>query len=260
MDQFYVRLPSNSSKDYYPKNKTSSYTTKLPDEIQLSGSWEVGLKEIQYPISWINVEQHLGIFSVNTLKVANIRDTSKRLFQLQLPAGYYSSATKLAEKFTETCHASFHPFSDLGASIQLSYDIVTGKFTITILRGLELTFNKEFARMLGFAKKKITFSQMSSNVCDIQRGIYSLYIYCDVCKENIVGDSKVPLLEIVPIRGEHGDNISERYNFPTYIPLQRNNFSDVKIDIMDDTGKKIPFQSGKAIITLHFRKRGLHLQ
>ena len=32
-----------------------------------------------------------------------------------------------------------------------------------------------------------------------------MYVYCDVCKENIVGDTKVPLLQIVPIRGDHGD-------------------------------------------------------
>ena len=71
MDQSYIRLPSNSSMNIYPDNRTHSYVTKLPDEIHLTGRWEIGLNEIQ-----------------------------------KLPVGYYSSQSKLAEKITETCLVS----------------------------------------------------------------------------------------------------------------------------------------------------------
>ena len=125
--------------------------------------------------------------------------------------------------------------------------------------GAEITFHKELAKMMGM-KRRIQFSHMSRGMCDIHRGIYSLYVYCDICKENIIGDSKVPLLQIVPIKGEHGDYICERYDFPTYIPLQRNNISDIKINILDDTGRHIPFRASKLMVTLSFRQKGLHLQ
>ena len=43
MDQFYIRLPSNSSMNIYPENITFSYITKLPDEIHLTmGDWTEG--------------------------------------------------------------------------------------------------------------------------------------------------------------------------------------------------------------------------
>ena len=42
----YVTLPSNSSPDYYPENKISDYIVHLPKELQLPGSWEVGLNLI----------------------------------------------------------------------------------------------------------------------------------------------------------------------------------------------------------------------
>ena len=48
--------------------------------------------------------------------------------------------------------------------------------------------------MTGF-RRNIAFSQRSRGVCGIQRGVYSMYVYCDVCKENIVGYTKVPLLQ-----------------------------------------------------------------
>ena len=64
----------------------------------------------------------------------------------------------------------------------------------------------------------------------------------------------------MPIRGDHGDYVCERYEIPIYAPVQRNHISDIKIYITDDTGRRISFQSGKTIVTLHLRKQGLHIQ
>ena len=257
MDQLYIRLPSNSSHDYYPDNTTSSFTTKLPDELNLIGRWEVGLKEIQYPISWYNIEESIGNFTINTRNIGNIENEHKTIYNMQLPAGYYSSLTKLAEKITEKC--TWNLPQQLRRYLVMTFDVITGKFTTRLMFGAEITFHKELAKMMGM-KRRIQISHMSRGICDIHRGIYSLYVYCDICKENIIGDSKVPLLQIIPIKGEHGDYICERYNFPTYIPLQRNNISDIKINIMDDTGRHIPFRASKLMVTLSSRKKGLHLQ
>ena len=48
--EFYVTLPSNSSIQYFPDNKTSNFVTKLSRTLQLDGEWEVGLAEIDYHI------------------------------------------------------------------------------------------------------------------------------------------------------------------------------------------------------------------
>ena len=54
-DHFYMTLPSSSSKDHYPRNSPSRFTTKLNKPIQLAGEWSMGLAEIAYPQSWYNV-------------------------------------------------------------------------------------------------------------------------------------------------------------------------------------------------------------
>ena len=51
---FYLTLPSNSSMKYYD-NTLTQYRTKLIRSVNLSGSWEVGLAEIQYPHIWYNI-------------------------------------------------------------------------------------------------------------------------------------------------------------------------------------------------------------
>ena len=49
---FYVTLPSDSSVQYFPDNKTSNFVTKLSRTLQLDGEWEVGLAEIDYLHTW----------------------------------------------------------------------------------------------------------------------------------------------------------------------------------------------------------------
>ena len=55
--EFCVTLPSNSSTQYFPDNKTSNFVTKLSRTLQLDGEWEVGLAEIDYPHTWYNIRE-----------------------------------------------------------------------------------------------------------------------------------------------------------------------------------------------------------
>ena len=55
--EFYVTLPSNSSMEYFPDNKTSNFVTKLSRTLQLDGDWEVGLAEIDCRHTWYNIRE-----------------------------------------------------------------------------------------------------------------------------------------------------------------------------------------------------------
>ena len=48
MNSFKVYLPSNASKDRFPKNSSSDFHTELRHPIHLDGKWEVGLESICY--------------------------------------------------------------------------------------------------------------------------------------------------------------------------------------------------------------------
>src|SRR6218665_1097124 len=79
------------------------------------------------------------------------------------------------------------------------------------------------------------------------------YVYCDVLEHVSVGDTKAPFLRIVQVSGECGDRVQAIYDKPIYVPLQKNNFDSIEIDIRNDAGKPISFEYGKLIVTLHFR-------
>ena len=51
----------------------------------------------------------------------------------------------------------------------------------------------------------------ANNVCDVNRGFSSMYVYCDVLENVLVGDTKTPLLPIVQVAGKGNDTIHARY-------------------------------------------------
>ena len=55
-DEFYLTLPSDSSKAYFDKQDASHYFTKLHGGVRLDpGEWMVGLAEITYPATYDNI-------------------------------------------------------------------------------------------------------------------------------------------------------------------------------------------------------------
>lgn len=55
MDSFYLYLPSNV-RTPSNENKVSNYVTYFKDAVDLTGHWEVGLREIHYPMNWLSVD------------------------------------------------------------------------------------------------------------------------------------------------------------------------------------------------------------
>ena len=98
-------------------------------------------------------------------------------------------------------------------------------------------------------------SYTATNVCDMQRGFYALYVYCDVAEHVVVGHSKAPLLRAVNVAGKEGLTISKIYQTIQYVPVQKKQFESIEIDIRDDAGRKVPFERGSVIVTLHFRMK-----
>jgi len=74
-----------------------------------------------------------------------------------------------------------------------------------------------------------------------------MYIYCDLLEHVVVGNTKAPLHRIVNKPMRMYSIVHKIFNPVLYVPLQKNNFGTVDINIMDDTGKPILFRSGKKL-------------
>ena len=147
-------------------------------------------------------------------------------------------------------------FGDQEPKVVFVYHAVSQKATIQVLENCQLELSPTLQRMLGM--QEVYLSQGSHrgvHVVDVNQGFYSLYVYCNLIEPWLVGDSRAPLLRIVPIEGHSGQMITKTYQHIHYLPLLQKHFRTIEIDIKKDTGERVPFELGKLVVTLHFRKQ-----
>lgn len=239
-DQVYVTLPSNSSFDYFPNNTLTSFTTKLATPLNLRGEWEVALVDILYPHSWLNVnhENNRYNFTVGEQIIGPGR----------LPEGQYSDAESICIALNESFPGS------LKNNAQFNVNPLTYKVEAHIKTDTEVDLCAGLSQLLGFSKKNLTENTQASFLPDINGGLFALYVYTDIIENQRVGDVSAPLLRIVPTNPKKaGQVISHSYQMPHYMPVKTNYIDTMRIDIRSDFGEKVPFQSGKVVVKLHFR-------
>ena len=92
---FYLTLPSNASMKMYPDNTLAHYITDLPQRIDLTGEWECGLAEIQYPHTWYNVTEEDVWFFLGEKNPTGLTPSTK------LASGYYKGPVTLMNRINE---------------------------------------------------------------------------------------------------------------------------------------------------------------
>ena len=253
MSDFYLTLPSNNSMEYYPENTLAQFTSRLPNAINLSGDWEVGLVEIQYPHNWFNVptlKRHRTFTVRSTATADENGPLVRRSFYIR--AGYYPHIydllTEIQEKTNET-------LSDVNNSIRLNYDGITRKISVTFSRPCSLSLPMHIRKIIGLTRGSWDATNSNGGEVSDLDPVDSLFVYCDVLEHRVVGDSQVPLLRIVPVGGRNGELVTRIYENVHYVRLQRKTFQTIEINIRDRAGINVPFEAGTLNVTLHFRQR-----
>ena len=114
---FYMKLPSNASMKLRPDNTLAHYITDLPKRIDLTGEWECGLAEIQYPHTWYNVTQEDVWFFLSE------NDATGRIPSTQLSSGYYNDPLTLMYHINKGMYSMWTD----KVQAQISYSSVTQK-------------------------------------------------------------------------------------------------------------------------------------
>ena len=64
-EEFILTLSCNASTKYYPNNKHNSYKVLLPATLDLKGTWQVAIGNIQYPFNMPNFNEEFVSFMVS---------------------------------------------------------------------------------------------------------------------------------------------------------------------------------------------------
>jgi len=132
-------------------------------------------------------------------------------------------------------------------------------------RGQSLTFWPALMTLFGLnarqtpskARDEDMYNWSSAEVCEINRGINYLMVYCDLLEHVPLGNTNAPLLRIVDATGAHGDIIHRTFDEPRFIPVKKKKFDSIEFDIRDDLGLPIAFESGKKLYCCD-RSRGMY--
>ena len=265
MDQFYITLPSNSSEKFYGKQPMHRFKTHIAKPFNIDvEDWEVGLAEIIYPHTWHNITD-------GRVKVMCLEYQKWVWKTTMVPSAYYSTPEELIGMLTSIVSAIL---DNQKKNILFNYDAIERKFFVDIKSGYRVRFSAQLAIALGLgdceailrgheAREEVINDvrcYYSGNkitglfTADLNRGLHTFFIYSDIVAHQLVGDANVPLLRVIPVTGKNGDVVVQSFDNIHYAGLSRSTFQEIEIVITDDTGERVPFEKGRVIVKLHFRK------
>jgi len=235
--------------DIHPTNTQSSFKVRLPRTMYLNNTYEVGLAEIHYPTSWRTMTQKQS-YSFMIIKQPEYIPKD-----ISIPQGYYQTMSELVKVINGTL---LDHFANEGVEdkIKLADVAATQKITLHTTRGMFIKFSDELCDVLGVERGQFLGDiDQSPYRYDITRGFHSLFVYCNICEPQVVGDIFAPLLRTVGISGKRGEHIMKTYGEPHYVQVSTRQIDSIEINIKDDTGEFVPFMFGKVVCKLHFRQR-----
>ena len=218
----------------------ANFKVKLPEAIILEGTWEIALVEIQYSHTWSTIRK-----GVEQTILHGTQPATETGF---IAAGYYDSVPDLVKALNACIKKEERD------NIKFTYNKRSRKVTADVRKGRIVGFTGDIAAVLGFEQESwLDKKTVGSYAADINAGFSSMFVYCNLVTDQIVGDKQVPLLRTVQVEGKYGDTITKTYPNPLYTPVGIKNFETVEIDISDQTGRRVPFEYGHSVYTLHLR-------
>jgi hypothetical protein len=208
------------------------------------------------------------------------------LKEAQILAGYYESPEVLGKEFCRIVEAAC-----TAEKIKLTYlfdrNTQTGSFMVlggvTFIAAEEVNTLNE---MLGTDRYSITSMRQScaklpcnnddecadpgtrvfrhyfrifhqGNIPAKIKKVDSLWVYTNISSYQHVGDTKAPLLSIIPANGEISRRTHYTVNPVNYLPVTRDSIPEIQIRIVDDKGERIPLsaKSENVVCCLRFRRR-----
>ena len=155
----------------------------------------------------------------------------------------------------EFLHAPMLKYGDESVFIQFTNTFHTLQFTgqiCDILKTNEAEIHSSIKNEPSFIKIN---SNENINKLSIISLVNTLYIYTDIIHYQYVGSQRIPLLRNIVINYNTSQKTTwAHYDNPHYLRVNKTNISSILIDIRDDKGNKILFDSGNISIKLHFRK------
>lgn len=292
MDQFYIFLPSNSSREFHPDNNLSYFKTRLGKMVSLDGDWDVGLSEIIYPasesIDSLDLESEELGESFNTLTIFSTHDPDDHEI-INFPKKNYRSLENFfldilrriknpiigrenVQVLLKELHAAYSnidaiPNEEFDVSRPHNEFLIDGE-RIAFYVGKFESLGELINQILTLIKSKpmrekfliLATKLVMDNLGYFERkvlshGFYSIaYIYADIIESSLTGDVQSKSLRVINLNAKGGHHV---FNPVYYHKLSIFNFRDISVQIRYDDGSFVKYRRSVSptLVVLHFKKR-----
>lgn len=243
-EQFTIVLPSNASMDIYPDNKLSHFKVRLPQRIELTSDWVCGLSEISFTKSWYNMP------SGENVTISNY-PLDNELPTIEIDGGNYDKTEDLINHINSKIQSIW---SD--CLFEIPELMVDAKGLLNFKKpgmidentGIQLKFSNYLTEVLGVEQKR---------PINIHQKYTSVFVYCSIIDQVIIGHTRGPLLRVVNAHPElpFGRHITQTFEEPYYMQLSSKTFDEIEIYIRNDSGEAPHFNFGRVVVSLHFKRQ-----
>lgn len=124
---------------------------------------------------------------------------------------------------------------------------------------IDIRLENRLSLQLGFTPEDNLFLCKSSpHPASLNLGIPSeIFVYSDLIQPQLIGNSWTRVLKIIKTIDANvtfGETINREISNRSYIPVNKNKFQTVCIELRDSTGEAVNFLFGTSIIQLHFKR------
>ena len=200
-----------------------------------------------------------------TIEYIKVFQTNEVAFKLiKIPTGFYKHPALVSRYLMSMFNKQEHGLpTKMKWKIEAFFDPIRNQFdfeatNINFFQIISTT--PRVHRTLGLRPQKWNDKIFISGIHDntekpYMENLSTMYIYCDLIKYQIVGDTQAPLLAALAVQGDQGDQCFWGFNPPYYIPLNQNSFSSIQIKICTPFGEPFPFDpSGRVVLQMHLRR------
>jgi len=208
-----------------------------------------------------------SITYVNSIKVLTGKNqdnvieaiSEKQHKRVHIPVQNYDNIKMLLDSINS------HIISEREEEARFSYNEILNRTKLIFGHKSKLKISETLSYILGFNGKTyfheiheindVKYHYLAESPPDLTGKKYHLFVYTDIIESQVVGSSLVPMLRMVNIKHGKGEAITETFQNPYYLKLNRSTIDSISIIICDEFGEEILFDSGQVTVTLHFRKK-----
>jgi len=124
-----------------------------------------------------------------------------------------------------------------------------------MIEKLKMTGEAIVARIYAEHEARVQYDEYAKKLLRCRTVPKYLFVYCDVVKSQLVGDAMGRLLRIVRVPDEDKRKTHHvEFSKPQYMPVSQHYFPQFMVDIRDERGCPVSFDSEPLIMKLHFKR------